>query len=85
MDLVEEDNNLFSAKELINFILNPPQKTLLEAEQLGFIRLFRGYSQADSLDDMVRTSHLSFFIHPHSIYNRPIFSILVSTRRISAL
>jgi hypothetical protein len=41
----------------VQFILSPTPKTLYEAEQQGFLRLARGYSQAQSLDEMVRVTH----------------------------
>jgi hypothetical protein len=53
MELVDEENVPFSAKDLIRFILYPTSKTLYQAEQVGFLRLLRGYSQAATMDEMV--------------------------------
>ena len=53
MQLMDEENNPFSAPELVHMILYPTSKTLYLAEQIGLLRLLRGYSQAASLDEMV--------------------------------
>jgi len=61
MDLVEEDDDPMSAQELVQLILHPTPMTLYQAEQSGFVRLFRGYSQADSIDEMVVIVGVFFF------------------------
>jgi len=61
MDLVDEDNDTMSAQELVEWILHPVPMTLYRAEQVGFVRLFRGYSQADSIDEMVVIIEAIFF------------------------
>ena len=62
MGLVDEDKNPISAQELVELILDPTPMTLYHAEQAGFVRLFRGYSKADSIDKMVVLNETSFFL-----------------------
>jgi len=60
MDLVD-DNDPISAKELVESILYPRLTTLFQAEQASFVRLFQGYLQVDSIDEMVVIDETFFF------------------------
>jgi len=53
MELVNEEDNTFSAKELVHSILYPTLKKLHQAEQVGLLRVLRGYMQAPTMYKMV--------------------------------
>jgi hypothetical protein len=58
MEVVNEENITFSAKELVHFVLYPKLKTSYQVEQVGLLRFLRGYAHAATMDEIVAFSNL---------------------------